>query len=221
MRPGTGEESRALLQAGVGQLRLELPGPALDRMLDYLAELQKWNAAYNLTAIRDPQEMVTRHLLDSLAVLPHLDGTHLLDVGAGAGLPGVPLALAQPGLRVTLLDSGGKKARFLRHVQRQLKLDNVEVVEARAEGYTPPVLFDTVISRAFAALAEFLRGTAKLGAARAHWLAMKGKLDPAELKNIPSEFQIVKIQPLTVPGLNEERHLVVASLLAPRSLRSS
>ncbi|MBI3171972.1 MAG: 16S rRNA (guanine(527)-N(7))-methyltransferase RsmG, partial [Hydrocarboniphaga effusa] len=161
----------------------------------------------------DPEEMVTRHLLDSLAVLPLIEGASLLDAGSGAGLPGVPLALAKPDLRVTLLDSGGKKARFLRHVQRQLNLENVDVVGARAEVFQPPVLADTVISRAFGGLAEFLRATAKLGAERGQWLAMKGKLDDQELENIPKEYRVRQIIPLKVPGLNEERHLVCVSRL--------
>jgi 16S rRNA (guanine527-N7)-methyltransferase len=208
MNAGTRLGPSARLDQGIRALKLQLPAAAAGQMLAYLAELHKWNAAYNLTAVRDPDEMVTRHLLDSLAVLPHLNGTRLLDAGSGAGLPGVPLALAQPELRVTLLDSGGKKARFLRHVQRQLNLENVEVVEARAEVFKPPVLFDTVISRAFGSLAEFLDSTAKLASAHGQWLAMKGKLDDQELENIPKGFVLKEIIPLRVPGLDEARHVV-------------
>lgn len=208
MTAGNRLGQRARLDTGIALLKLDLPAAAADRMLAYLAELQKWNSAYNLTAIRDPQEMVTRHLLDSLAVLPHLSGTRLLDAGSGAGLPGIPLALAQPDFQVTLLDSGGKKTRFLRHVQRQLNLNNVDVVEARAEAFQPEQLFDTVISRAFGGLAEFLQATAKLASERGQWLAMKGKLDDQELETIPKGFVLKETIPLRVPGLDEARHLL-------------
>lgn len=205
------QSTRALLQAGVAALNLELPEPAQERMLRYIAELRKWNQAYNLTAIRDPASMVAKHLLDSLAVLPFLRARTFLDVGSGAGLPGVPLAIARPGLEVTVLDSNGKKARFLRHVQRALAVRNVEVVESRAENFRPEALFDAVISRAFGSLADFLSETAHLGAAGGQWLAMKGKLDEQELRNIPQGFVVKEIVPLKVPGLAEARHLVCAA----------
>ncbi len=215
MRGEAHEKVGALLAAGLREMNLDLPALAAGQMLEYLAELQKWNAAYNLTAVRDPAEMVTRHLLDSLSVLPALSTSpltphpsRLLDVGSGAGLPGVPLALARPDLHVTLLDSGGKKARFLRHLQRQLKLDNVAVAEARAESFQPVTLFGAVISRAFGSLADFLTQTAHLAAADGQWLAMKGKLDDKELINIPKGFVLKETTPLQVPGLDEARHLL-------------
>jgi len=197
----------ARLLAGLIGLRLDpaLAGP----LLRYLGELVLWNKAYNLTAVREPAEMVTRHLLDSLAVLPHVSG-RVVDVGAGAGLPGIPLAIANPALRVTLLDSNGKKARFLRHVQRQIPLTNVDVVEARAEAFVPPVPFDTVVSRAFAALGEFLQATARLSA-NGRWLAMKGKLDAQELAEVPPGFRVEQQVQLQVPGLDEARHLIIAT----------
>ena len=203
--PRSSPEGRLL--AGLLALRLDpaLAGP----LLKYLGELVLWNKAYNLTSVREPVEMVTRHLLDSLAVLPHVEG-RTLDVGTGAGLPGIPLALANPALNVTLLDSNGKKTRFLRHAQRTLPLTNVEVVEARAEKFQPPARFDTIISRAFSSLEDFLGHTAHLGADGARWLAMKGKLDPAELAAVPKGFEIRERLTLAVPGLDEERHLVVA-----------
>lgn len=204
--PRSSPEGRLL--AGLLALRLD-PGLAAP-LLRYLGELVLWNKAYNLTAVREPAEMVTRHLLDSLVVLPHVEG-RVVDVGTGAGLPGIPLALANPALHVTLLDSNGKKARFLRHAQRTLPLTNVEVVEARAEAFVPPALFDTVISRAFAALPDFLAATARLGAKNGRWLAMKGKLDAQELAEVPPGFRVEQEVQLKVPGLDEERHLIIAT----------
>ena len=204
--PKNSPEARLL--AGLVALRLDpaLAGP----LLRYLGELVLWNKAYNLTAVRDPVEMVTRHLLDSLAILPHVEG-RAVDVGSGAGLPGIPLAIANPALHVTLLDSNGKKARFLRHAQRTLPLGNVEVVEARAEAFAPPQRFDTVVSRAFSALGDFLEATAALGGDGARWLAMKGKLDRKELAVVPPGFRVGQEIQLHVPGLDEERHLIICT----------
>jgi len=196
----------ARLLAGLVALRLD---PALAApLLKYLGELVLWNKAYNLTAVREPAEMVTRHLLDSLAILPHVEG-RTIDIGSGAGVPGIPLALANPALHVTLLDSNGKKARFLRHAQRTLPLTNVEVVEARAEAFEPPQRYDTVVTRAFGSLREFLESTARLGADRGRWLAMKGKLDRKELADVPPGFRVEQPIELKVPGLDEERHLII------------
>jgi 16S rRNA (guanine527-N7)-methyltransferase len=166
--------------------------------------------------------MVTRHLLDSLVVLPHLgaapvgaahgrDSFRVVDVGAGAGLPGIPLALAKPALHVALLDSNGKKARFLRHAQRTLPLANVEVVEARAEAWEPPARYDAVVSRAFSALGEFLQATSRLAVDGGRWLAMKGKLDRKELADVPPGFRVEQEIQLQVPGLDEERHLIICT----------
>jgi len=179
-------------------------------LLAYLDELARWNLAYNLTAIRQPLEMVTRHLLDSLVLLPEIRGP-LIDVGSGAGLPGLPLAMAQPHLAVTVLDSNGKKARFLRHVVRTLGLANVEVAESRAEAWRPAERYACVVSRAFARLGDFLTLTAHLAGDDGRWLAMKGKLDAEELAQVPEGFRIVDVKPLTVPGLPEARHLVIAA----------
>jgi 16S rRNA (guanine527-N7)-methyltransferase len=202
------DSPEARLLAGLVALRLD---PALAApLLKYLGELVLWNKTYNLTSVRAPVEMVTRHLLDSLSVLPHVAG-RTVDVGSGAGLPGIPLALANPALHVTLLDSGGKKARFLRHAQRTLPIANVEVVEARAEAFTPPARFDTVVTRAFGSLREFLEQSAALGADRGRWLAMKGKLDRKELADVPAGFRVEQEIQLHVPGLDEQRHLIVVS----------
>ncbi|MDB5986382.1 MAG: rsmG [Nevskia sp.] len=193
---------------------LQQLGLAPDRLAPlqaYLAELAKWNRAYNLTAIRDPAEMVTRHVLDSLAVLPHLPGSslRLLDVGSGGGMPGLVLAIVRPQWQVTVLDGNGKKARFLRHAVRALGLGNVEVAEARVEDWQAPQPFDCIISRAFAALAEFVALSEHLLAADGRWLAMKGKVAPAELAALPAGRAIEAIHPLEVPGLAEARSLVV------------
>ncbi|SFF56581.1 16S rRNA m(7)G-527 methyltransferase [Fontimonas thermophila] len=201
---------RAPLEAGLRALGQILPEDAIERLLAYLAELHKWNAAYNLTAIRDPRQMVTRHILDSLAVLPLMRG-RVLDVGAGAGLPGIVLAIGDPALHVTVLDSNGKKARFMRHAVRSLTLANVEVAEARVETYAAAAPFDRIVSRAFASLSEFVTLTASQLAPDGHWIAMKGRLDSAELAAVPANVTIREIRRLRVPGLNEERHAIIAA----------
>ena len=200
------DSPEARLIAGLIALKLDpkLAAP----LLKYLGELVLWNKAYNLTAVREPAEMVTRHILDSLVLLPFVSGL-LLDVGSGAGLPGLPLAIADPKLHVTLLDANGKKARFLRHAQRQLALENVDVTETRAEAFKPSIPYAVIVSRAFGSLKEFLEATQHLGAPDGQWLAMKGKLDPAELAAVPPAFKVMQTARLEVPGLAEERHVVV------------
>lgn len=205
----TASEEWVRLRAGVQELGLSLPDETLRQLLAYQAELLKWNSAYNLTAIRDPLQMVTRHLLDSLAVLPHVRG-RVLDVGAGAGLPGIVLAIAQPDLAVTTLDSNGKKARFMRHVVRTLGLRNVEVVEGRVESFESGARFDTIVSRAFASLNDFLTQTTHLLAPGGEWVAMKGKLDAGEVAAIPATTKLRETHRLHVPGLNEDRHALIA-----------
>ncbi len=200
----------ARLKNGLAQLGLA-QAPLESQLLAYLDELERWNAAYNLTAVRDRDEMVTRHLLDSLAVLPFVSG-RVLDVGSGAGLPGIPLALVNPALQVTLLDSNGKKARFMRQAKRVLKLTNIEIVQSRVENYQPAQTFDRVISRAFASLPDFLSACARLVSLEGSLLAMKGRLDPEEMSEIPTEIRLIETKKLVVPGLNEERHLVIAGI---------
>lgn len=210
---------RARDQLVDGLHRLGLDASLAEPLLAYLHELQRWNKAYNLTSVRDLGEMVTRHLLDSLVIIHALDalsspeprapGPAVVDVGAGAGLPGIPLAIARPQARVTLLDSNGKKVRFMRHAIRTLGLDNAEAHQARAEAFAPAAPFDVVTSRAFAALGDFLRWTDHLGAAHGVWLAMKGKLAGPEIAQLPEGFQVISADALHVPGLQEDRHLVV------------
>jgi 16S rRNA (guanine527-N7)-methyltransferase len=195
------------LATGLHELQLTLPAADQSRLLDYLALLAKWNSAYNLTAVRDPGEMITRHLLDSLAIVQFLHGERVLDVGSGAGLPGIPLALANPERRFVLLDSNGKKTRFMIQAVATLGLRNVEIVQARVEDYRPAEPFATVVSRAFASLADFLRLTAHLCGPAGHWVAMKGEVPEAELQTLPAGL-MAQVQTLQVPGLDARRCVV-------------
>ena len=194
------------LHAAIGEL---LAGePPIEALVDYLALLHRWNRAFNLSAVRDPREMVTRHLLDSLTPLPYLEGEQLLDVGTGAGLPGIPLALCRPDLRVMLLDTNGKKVRFLRQAVAELPLGNVSVVGTRVEQWHPDRCFDTIIARAYARLDGFVADTAHLLAPGGQLLAMKGRFDAdTEAAALPPEWQYT-VNPLHVPGLDATRTLV-------------
>jgi len=198
---------QARLEQGVAALGLTLPAGAAERLLDYQALLERWNAAYNLTAIRDPAEMVTRHLLDSLAILPYVHGETLADLGTGPGLPGIPLAIAAPGRQILLVDSNGKKVRFLREAIRALQLDGVRAVQSRVEDVEGT--FDCITARAFASLADMLGWGGHLLAPGGVWLAMKGKAPDEELPGVPSGFAVRGIHALAVPGLDAERSLVV------------
>lgn len=193
---------------------VELPDSARDALLAYIGLLHRWNKAYNLTAVRDPAEMVSRHVIDSLSVLPWLRGETLLDAGTGAGLPGVPLAVVRPELQVTLLDSAGKKVRFLRQVQRELRLHNLFPVQARLEEYSPPVGFDMIISRAFADLSGFAAAARHLMRPDTRLLAMKGRRPDEEITRLPSWIRVEAVEELFSPGLHEQRHLVIMSLSA-------
>ena len=197
---------------------LELGGQAPDlqtetALLSYLALLEHWNKAYNLTAIKDPMQMVTRHLLDSLSVAPWIKGGRLLDAGTGAGLPGIPLAITQSDLDVTLLDSSGKKIRFLNHVRRELGLDNITTVQQRLESYSAETCYDAIISRAFTNLASFTRAARRLAAAPSRLFAMKGRFPQSELEDLPGWVRIDSVEKLEVPGLQEDRHLVIMSVI--------
>lgn len=173
---------------------------------DYLFLLNKWNSAYNLTAIRDVETMVSKHIVDSLAILPWLKGNRIIDVGTGAGLPGIPLALARPEISFVLLDSNGKKTRFLHEVKRQLNLKNIEIVQFRVENYHPAQGFDTVLSRAFSSLAQMIQWTQHLIAQEGIWLAMKGRFPDAELNEIK---QNCTVNTYTVAGVEGERCCVI------------
>jgi len=202
------------LQAGLEQLGCRLQPAQTGALLQYLELLQRWNRAYNLTAITEPSEMVVRHLLDSLSVSPFIAGGRLLDAGTGAGLPGVPLAIARPDLDVTLLDSGGKKVRFLNHVKRTLDLHNARPVQARLEDYAAPTPFDTIISRAFSSLADFVQAARRLASPATRLCAMKGRFPEAELGSLPDRVRLLSVEELSVPGLQEHRHLVIMCLIA-------
>ncbi len=187
-----------------------MPAGDRQRLLRFVRLLAKWNSVYNLTAVRDPQEMVTVHLLDSLAVLPHLRGPRVLDVGSGAGLPGVPLALARPGLQFVLLDANAKKIRFIAQAVAELALPNVEAVHARVERYRPAVPFDTVLARAFGSIAAMLDVAGGHLAAGGRLLALKGGYPEEELRALPPGWRVAAVEPLQVPGLRE-RHVVIVT----------
>jgi 16S rRNA (guanine527-N7)-methyltransferase len=204
------------LRAGIAELEITVPEAAPDRLIAYLQELLRWNRAYNLTAVKDPLDMVARHLLDSLVVLPYLHGREVIDIGSGAGLPGIPLALADSSRRFTLLDSNGKKTAFLRHAVRHLRIENADVVEARAEAFgddAGKARFDTVTSRAFAGLSDMLRVSAPLCAPGGRIVAMRGRIDRAELAGLAQTpgFALQPTVPLVVPGITGDRHLVIFS----------
>ncbi|MBL0164489.1 MAG: 16S rRNA (guanine(527)-N(7))-methyltransferase RsmG [Xanthomonadales bacterium] len=201
------EALRQRLRAGLTTLKLDLDDSTIERLLDYVDLLLRWNAAYNLTAVRDPGEMVTRHLLDSLAVLPHVTGNTLADLGTGAGIPGIPLVLARPELTVHLVDSNGKKARFLREAVRHLHLSSTRVDECRVEAVNGE--FDCITARAFATLADMLAWGGHLLAPAGRWLALKGRFPQDELDKLPVGFVIDAVHRLDVPGLDAERHLVI------------
>lgn len=198
------------LLSGLAALGLPLPEGAADRLSAYLALLQKWNRVYNLTAIRDEADMVTHHLLDSLAVVPYVAPlSTLADVGSGAGLPGLVLAMALPHLQVISIEAVQKKAAFQQQVKIELGLDNVTVVAGRVESFSSVRPVDAVISRAFADLAEFVRVAGHLVGPGGRLLAMKGVVPDAEIRALPTGWQATAIHELAVPGLDAQRHLIV------------
>jgi len=205
---GATADLRSDLTRGLAALDLALAPPQVEALLGYLALLVRWNAAYNLTAVREPAEMVPRHLLDSLAIRRWVRGPRLLDVGTGPGLPGIPLAIADPALQVVLLDANGKKVRFCRQAALELGLRNVEVVQARVEAYAPAEPFDTLTARAVAGLPSLLASVGHLLAPRTTLLAMKGALPAAEVALLRQQGLAVAAHRLAVPGVGGERHLI-------------
>jgi 16S rRNA (guanine527-N7)-methyltransferase len=205
----------------------ELAADRCELLLAYLDLLFHWNRSYNLTAVRDPAQMVSRHVLDSLAVLPWLEAAtpattclasvpppvaSLIDAGTGAGLPGIPLAIMRPGMQVSLLDSAGKKIRFLRHVKRELGLDNIFPVQQRLESFSPPELPSVIVSRAFSELAQFAAAARHLLGPETKLLAMKGRYPDTEMAQLQAWIRVDRVEKLSIPGLHEDRHLVMMSL---------
>ncbi|GFM60833.1 ribosomal RNA small subunit methyltransferase G [Pseudomonas cichorii] len=197
------------LSTGARELGVDLSEKQHGQLLAYLELLIKWNKAYNLTAVRNPDEMVSRHLLDSLSVVPFIEGPRWLDVGSGGGMPGIPLAIMFPEMKVSLLDSNGKKTRFQTQVKLELKLGNLEVIHSRAEAYQPDVPFTGIVSRAFSSLEDFTGWTRHMGDTDTRWLAMKGLHPTDELVALPADFHLDSAQALTVPGCQGQRHLLI------------
>jgi 16S rRNA (guanine527-N7)-methyltransferase len=198
------------IAAGLSAMGLEVAPDAPLRLAAHLELIAKWNRVHNLTAVRETAQMVVLHVLDSLAVLPHLGAAgSILDVGTGAGLPGVPLAIAQPELRVTLLDSSHKKAAFLQQAKTELALENVEVVCERVEQWRPQARFDAVVSRAFSELADFVAQARHLVAPGGKLIAMKGVYPFDEISRIPATHRVAQVLELNVPRLDAKRHLVM------------
>jgi 16S rRNA (guanine527-N7)-methyltransferase len=199
----------AALADGLQGLGIALDCAAQEKLLAYIALLAKWNRVYNLTAIREPERMLSHHVLDSLAVLPHVEGPSIADVGSGAGLPGIPLALARPDWRVALIESNHKKTAFLRQAVIELGLGNPEIREERAETVTPRGVYDTAIARAFSDLAQFVAAAAPLLKPAGSLIAMKGVYPYEEIAALPEGCRVDKVVSLEVPGVEGERHLVI------------
>src|SRR5436190_14163844 len=207
----------AALERGLQQLGMALAAETRERLLQYIALLSKWNRTYNLTAIRDPEAMVSHHLLDALAVLPHLPlpaEARVADAGSGAGLPGIPLALARPQWHVALIESNEKKAAFLRQAVIELGIRNIEIHQGRAQAWQPAMRFAMVISRAFAELSAFIAACRHLLAPAGLFAAMKGKNPQAELEAMPADVRCKAIVRLHAPFIEAERHLVLCELRA-------
>ena len=202
-------EQKKLLCDGMAQLGIEASAEQTALLLRYIDLLVTWNNAYNLTAIRDPLQMIALHLLDSLAVLPYLQGQNFIDVGTGAGLPGIPLAIMCPDKRFTLLDSNGKKTRFLFHARTQLRLLNLTEVKARVEQFVPPEKYDVVLSRAFTSVVDIVDKCQHLVKDDGFFYAMKGKLPNSELSDLSKDYKVEAAHPLQVPGVDAERHLLI------------
>lgn len=197
------------LRALVAQTGLTLSEQQLQQCIDYVQLLDKWNSAYNLTSVRDPNEMLIKHVMDSLVIAPHLTGKRFIDVGTGPGLPGVLLAIYYPDKHFTLLDSLGKRIRFLNQVKLQLKLDNIQPLQSRVEDHQPEHGYDGVISRAFASINDMLNWCRHLPNENGRFFAMKGAAVQEEIAALPDFVKVASVQPLAVPQLQAQRHLVI------------
>ena len=198
-----------VLKQGIKDLKLDLADDQVEKLLDYLALLNKWNSVYNLTSVRDPMQMVTLHLLDSLAAVPAFAGAkNVLDVGAGGGLPGMVLAISRPDMKVSMIDTVHKKTAFLNQVKAELGLTNVTVYTKRVEQLEVKTKFDVITSRAFADLSDFVNWSGHLLEEGGRFIALKGTAPEDERERLPEPWKVQKLEPLTVPGLEAERHLV-------------
>lgn len=204
------EKLRIQLQQGIEEIGIDLPESAIDKLMAYLTLLEKWNKVYNLTAIRDPREMLVKHLLDSLSIVPHISGQRLIDVGTGGGLPGIPLAICYPDKQVDLLDSNSKKTRFLIQAKAELGLQNTTIFHQRVETYQPEELYDGIVSRAFASLEDMLHWTSHLLKPDGYWWAMKAQKDFEDYSDLPGQVKIEAMIDLHVPGLEAQRMLIKA-----------
>jgi len=199
-----------VLSEGIAEMRLDVTPAQQEQLMDYLGLMFKWNAVYNLTSLRDPMQMVTHHLLDSLAAVPAFAGArNVLDVGSGGGLPGVVLAIVRPGMKVSMIDTVHKKTAFLTQVKAELGLTNVTVYTARVEQLQVSDKFDVITSRAFADLSDFVNWSSHLLAEQGRYIALKGVAPQDEQQRLPAEWQVSGVQPLQVPRLGAERHLVL------------
>ena len=197
------------LETGLRELNLNCSSLQFEKLLKYLELLQRWNKAFNLTAIRDPLQMVRLHLLDSLAIHPYVQGLKsIIDVGTGPGLPGIPLAILNPEINFTLLDSNGKKTRFLFQAINELKLTNASEINHRVEAYQPNQLFDAVISRAFSSISDMLNQCDHLVSDQGCFLAMKGKKPDSELSQMSKAYKVIEVSEVNVPLIDNERHLI-------------
>jgi 16S rRNA (guanine527-N7)-methyltransferase len=203
-----GSELGIQLERGLTLLGLVLDRGTQDKLLQYLEILRKWNRVYNLTGIRELEKMVSGHLLDSLAIVPHISARRVLDVGSGAGLPGIPLALASPAMEVILLESNQKKVAFMRQATAELGLANAKVVCARVEDWRSDQQFDVIVCRAFGELSEFIRAAGHLLAPNGRFAAMKGHFPQEEVNCLPGEYRVAEVVALKVPDLHAARHLI-------------
>lgn len=198
----------AQLEAYLADIHLPATAEQKKQLIDFVGMLNKWNKAYNLTAVRDPEAMLVRHIMDSLVVSPHLQGERFIDVGTGPGLPGIPLAIINPDKQFVLLDSLGKRIRFQKQVAFELGIKNISSVESRVEAFQPEQKFDGVLSRAFASIQDMLSWCHHLPAENGQFYALKGQLNDEEMQHIPQGFIVKKIIELKVPKLDEQRHLL-------------